>query len=122
MFIATETGRALELDGLPDRSFVSVVTLAELRAGVLAAQDAEQRARRLRTLTAVSKISSFPVDEAVASRWAELRAHLALNGGRVNVNDLWIAATAVAHRLPLVTQDADFDPLDGVMGLVVVRV
>jgi predicted nucleic acid-binding protein len=40
----------------------------------------------------------------------------------VNVNDLWIAASAVAHGLPIVTQDDDFDSLDGVRGLVVVRV
>jgi predicted nucleic acid-binding protein len=40
----------------------------------------------------------------------------------MNVNDLWIAASAAARRLPIVTQDDDFDPLDGVRGLVVVRV
>jgi predicted nucleic acid-binding protein len=43
-------------------------------------------------------------------------------GQRVNVDDLWITASAVAHGLPIVTQDDDFDPLDGVRGLVVVRV
>lgn len=38
------------------------------------------------------------------------------------MNDLWIAATAAANRLPVVTQDADFDPLEGVAGLEIVRV
>jgi predicted nucleic acid-binding protein len=30
-------------------------------------------------------------------------------GRKMGVNDSWIAATAIAHQLPLVTQDADYD-------------
>jgi predicted nucleic acid-binding protein len=40
----------------------------------------------------------------------------------VNVNDLWIAAVAASRGLPVVTQDDDFSPLEGVAGLQVVRV
>ena len=29
------------------------------------------------------------------------------------INDSWIAATAIAHDLPVVTQDADFDDAPG---------
>jgi predicted nucleic acid-binding protein len=35
------------------------------------------------------------------------------------VNNSWIAATAMAHRLPVVTQDDDYD---GVPGLDVIRI
>jgi predicted nucleic acid-binding protein len=51
-----------------------------------------------------------------------MRAYLAEARRRVNMNDLWIAATASAASLAVVTQDEDFDPLDGVAGLRVVRV
>lgn len=57
-----------------------------------------------------------------ALTWARMRLHLAETGRRVNVNDLWIAATAATLELPVVTQDSDFDPLEGVSGLTVVRV
>lgn len=40
----------------------------------------------------------------------------------MNVNDLWVAATAIANDLPVVTQDDDFDPLAGVLDLAVIRV
>jgi predicted nucleic acid-binding protein len=30
----------------------------------------------------------------------------------LNVNDLWVAASATSRELPVVTQDADFDPVD----------
>lgn len=122
VFIAHESGRALDGDQLPAEASLSVVTLAELQAGVLAAADTASRARRLATLEAVADIEVHPIDVPVAAAWAQLRALLAEDGRRVNVNDLWIAATAVALRLPVVTQDADFDPLDGMAGLLVVRV
>jgi predicted nucleic acid-binding protein len=122
VLIATESGRRIDEAALPDEVAVSVVTLAELQAGVLRAPDSEARGRRMATLGRVASMKVFPIDEDVASEWARLRVHLAEQGRRVNVNDLWIAASAVANGLPVVTQDDDFDPLDGVRGLVVVRV
>lgn len=121
VFIAAESGRPLNEDELPDESAVSVVTLAELQAGVLVAADTDTRARRMATLDALSDVEVLPVDEQAAMVWARMRVHLVEAGRRVNVNDLWIAASAVAHGLPVVTQDEDFAPLDGVAGLVVVR-
>ncbi len=122
VLIASESGRAIDESGLPEDPVVSVVTLAELQAGVLAAADSDSRARRLATLDRYSMIEVIDVTEAVAAEWARLRVHLAEAGWCLNVNDLWIAASAVAHRLPIVTQDDDFDSLDGVRGLVVVKV
>lgn len=120
--IASETGRLLDR-GVADYDIaISVITLGELKAGVLAATSTDIRSRRLATLDLLSDVQVLAVDEPVAAVWAELRVHLAERGGRVNVNDLWIAATAVALRLPLLTQDSDFDPLNGVSGLVVVPV
>jgi predicted nucleic acid-binding protein len=122
VFIANETGRALDGAGLPDESAISAVTIAELQVGVLAATDTDVRARRMATLGAVSDIDVLAIDEAVAGTWALLRVHLADSGRRVNVNDLWIAATALAHEIPVVTQDQDFDMVEGVAGLTVLRV
>lgn len=122
VLIAAENGREVDESGFPEDPVVSVVTLAELQAGVLAASGSEARARRMATLDRISSIVVLDVTESVASEWARLRVHLAEQSRRVNVNDLWIAASAVAHGLPIVTQDDDFDPLDGVRGLVVVRV
>ncbi|HYM44903.1 MAG TPA: type II toxin-antitoxin system VapC family toxin [Solirubrobacteraceae bacterium] len=122
VFVARESRRSLESDLLPEESAISAITVGELQAGVLAARDTDVRARRLATLEALSDIEVLAVDEAVAASWALLRVHLAESGRRLNVNDLWIAATALAHRLPVVTQDDDFSPVDGVGGLQVIRV
>lgn len=122
MFIALESGRALSQERLPEEGVICPVTVAELQAGVLAAADVDVRARRLATLEAIGDVEVLPIDEHVAAQWARLRVHLAQIGRRVDVNDLWVAATAAAHDLPVVTQDADLDPLDGALGLTIIRV
>jgi len=61
------------------------------------------------TLDALADIQLIPVDDATALTWARMRVHLAETGRRVGVHDLWIAASAAAHSLPMVTQDNDFD-------------
>lgn len=122
VFIARETARPLDERRLPDESAISVVTLGELHAGVLAAPDVTTRAARLATLDGTRELLLVPIDEQVATVWAQLRAHVAENGRRANVNDLWIAASAVVVGVPVYTQDADYDPVIGVAGLQVVRV
>jgi predicted nucleic acid-binding protein len=64
----------------------------------------------------------LPVTEAVAGHWARLRVLVAQERRRVNVNNLWIAAAAAVHRLPIVAQDTDFDLLAELGGLRVIRV
>ena len=119
IFIARESGRALQADALPDRLAVSVITIGELRAGVLAAADLETRDRRLGTLAAALSLEPIQVDEAVAAAWARLRVQLRDQGRRMPVNDSWIAATAIALGVPVVSQDDDYE---AVPGLTVIRV
>ncbi len=98
---------------------MSVITPAELRAGVLVAADLRIRARRLTTLEYVLGLGPLPIDDSVAEAWAALRVALRERGHRMKANGSWIAATAIAHRMPVVTQDHDFD---GVPDLEVIRV
>lgn len=110
-FIASESGRPLgEIPGV-DETEISVVTLAELTLGVLMADDA-QRPVRLATLSAVeSTWDPLPVDAEVGRAFARLVAGLRARGRRVPVLDVMIAATAVVQRLPVVTQDRDYDAM-----------
>jgi predicted nucleic acid-binding protein len=122
VFIAREDGRVLQSDRLPEQSLVSVVTLAELQAGVLAAADTATRQRRLVTAQLAAEVAPLPIDVAAAAQWARLRVLVHEAGRRIGVNDLWIAAVALAHDLPVITQDADFDLLDELGLAEVVRV
>ena len=122
VFIANETGRALDESAIPEEVATTVITLAELNAGILAAGSAEIRARRLATLEAVSDIVALPVDEDAARVWARLRVHLAETGRRMGINDLWIAAIVVSRGPPVITQDDDFAALDGASGFTAILV
>jgi predicted nucleic acid-binding protein len=119
LFVAHESGRPLRTEALPDRLAVSIVTIGELRAGVLAAGDLETRARRLATLTSALALDPVPVDAGVADAWAWLRVALRDMRLWMSVNDSWIAATAISLGVPIVTQDDDY--LD-VPGLAVIHV
>lgn len=112
VFIARESGRPLDAEALPDELAVSVITIGELRAGVLAASTVDLRNRRLATLTAALLLDPVPVDEAVAAEWARLRVLLRDSGQRMPVNDSWIAATALALGVSVVTQDGDFPDIE----------
>lgn len=108
VFIAREQGRPL--GELPDEVAVSVVTISELRHGVLAAEDHAQRAVRLSTLEAARRIGGpLVIDEAVGDELARLRVALRAIGRAMKVMDAWIAATAMTHDAAVCTQDADFD-------------
>lgn len=122
VFIATESGRQLDQSLIPAEVATTVVTLAELSVGVLAATTSEIRAQRLATLESVADLEALPVDEEAARMWARLRIHLAETGRRVRINDLWIAAIAASRTLPVITQDDGFDALDGAANLTVIRV
>ncbi len=119
VFVATEWGRSLDVNLLPDQLAVSIITIGELRAGVLAAADTATRDRRLNTLTSALALDPIPIDGDVAATWARLRVALRDAGLRMPVNDSWIAATAMSLGVPVVTQDDDFPD---VAGLDVVRV
>lgn len=120
VLIAAEAGRQISEEDLPAQAAISIITLGELQLGVLAATDVSIRARRLATLDRLSTIEVLALDHHAAARWAELRMHLAQAGRSIGINDLWIAATALAHDLALYTQDEDFDAVTGVAGLEVV--
>jgi tRNA(fMet)-specific endonuclease VapC len=99
-----------------DDAFLSVVTASELLHGVHRAATPGQRARRSAFVEGL--LQRFPVldiDLATARAHARVWADLAAAGIRVGPNDSWLAATALAHGLTLVT--ANVRELERVPGL-----
>lgn len=114
VFIGHETKRFT--DGRLDDFLigVSTVTLGELRLGVLHAADPQSMSRRLSTFQFAQTFNAIPIDELVADAWSELIAEIRKSGRKkMPINDSWIAATAKANDVPVLTQDADFDDVPG---------
>jgi predicted nucleic acid-binding protein len=100
---------------LPEAAAVSAMTLAELHLGLLRARNSVERAERARTMAAVERdMEVIPVEERVARCFAEIVSAARDAGRKPGVADALIAATAMAHKLPLYTLDDDFTGLAGV--------
>jgi predicted nucleic acid-binding protein len=92
---------------LPDAAAISVITLGELRAGVLRAADSGVRAARARRLAAVrAAFAAVPVDVDVAEHYGEALAAARGAGRAAKATDLLIVATAAATGRTLYTLDA----------------
>lgn len=95
---------------LPDEISISTLTLAELTAGPLAAGDEIERARRQERLQRFeSGVDSLAFTTECARAYGHVYA-ADMGGGRkprgARAVDLMIAATALAHDLPLYTLNA----------------
>ena len=104
---------------LPEEAAIVAATLAELHFGIHLAKDESTRALRLRRLAEIeSRFAALPVDDVVARAYGELAALTAGAGRKVRtrVVDLFIAATARVHEVPLYTRNRkDFEPFTAII-------
>lgn len=102
---------------LPAEPLITAVTLAELSAGPLVARDERERAARQAHLQqAEADFDPLPFDRASARAFGRVAASLRASGRKpaARAYDALIAATALAHQLPVYTcNPADFDKIDG---------
>lgn len=103
VLIARDPDAALEL---PESAAISVITLGELRAGVLIARAkavVDERTRRLAEVRAA--FAPLPVDEAVADEYGRILAVARTKRPTAKASDLLIIATAAATSRRLFTLD-----------------
>ncbi|HVW40025.1 MAG TPA: type II toxin-antitoxin system VapC family toxin [Amycolatopsis sp.] len=98
-----------------DRTYLSVITLGELRKGVNRLTDGRRRDRLDRWLTTelLDRFSNriLLVDTAVADEWGQLLARTETAGTPIHGTDAVIAATALTHQLQIITRNvAHFQP------------
>lgn len=108
---------------LPDRTSISALTLAELTSGPYAASDDLERARRQDRLQRYEgEVESLPFDPNCARAYGQIYAATAAHGRKARgarAVDLMIAATALAHALPLYTMNGeDMRGLEGLLEVV----
>lgn len=103
VIIARDEAGTLEL---PETAAISVITLGELRAGVLIArEDQIADARRVRLAAVRAAFAALAIDEAVAERYGDVLAVARSQKRATKATDLLIVATAAATRRELYTLD-----------------
>ena len=96
-----------------DEIFVPSIVLGELYFG------AQSSGRIEANLKAVEQFAADRIvlvcDGKTARQYGNVRYQLRLKGRPIPENDIWIAAIAMQHNLTLVTRDAHFREMDGLL-------
>lgn len=113
--LALGHGENVSLEDPPAEAAISAVTLCGLHHGALVADEARRPVRQALLAWAEREFDVLPLDASVAPHYARLAAaYRRRTGGRPPIADGLIAATALAHRLPVITCDRDFERFEGV--------
>jgi tRNA(fMet)-specific endonuclease VapC len=95
--------------------YLTPIVLGELKAGFLLGRRAEENERSLQEFLRSPRVSVLAIDDETADRWAIIAAFLKKAGTPVAANDIWIAASAMQHGLPILTSDLDFQKISQVI-------
>ena len=97
----TQRGAVEFLEGLDDaRLYLPAIVAGELAAGV-------SMANRERWEAFLAPFFLLPVTPDVAWEYGRTYRHLRGIGQLIGANDIWIAATALANNMPVVTRNVD---------------
>ncbi|HVC82759.1 MAG TPA: type II toxin-antitoxin system VapC family toxin [Chloroflexota bacterium] len=108
------TATALIASLTPDGIAISIITFLEIYEGIYTSADPKQTERLVRVF--IQTVPVLPLSRTVAKRTALVRSELRRKGRSVRQRafDIVIAATALTHRLTLVTRNtADYRAIDG---------
>lgn len=91
--------------------YVSEITMGELFYGT-ANSKRKQENRRI-YLSFCEELYRVPIDAHISEVYGSVKADLRKTGNLIPENDIWIAATAIALNLVLVTNDSHFLRIEG---------
>ncbi len=94
-----------------DRLCVPVPALAEFRFGLLKSRFREKMSAWLDDALTTTMV--LVADDATTRHYAGIRLELVSAGTPIPMNDLWIAAIARQHQLPVLSRDTHFDHVPG---------
>jgi tRNA(fMet)-specific endonuclease VapC len=86
---------------------IPVIVLGEYRYGIAQSRSRIRYEKWL--IEAVANCRILRVDEATAAEYARIRSELKRGRRPIPSNDVWIAALARQHTMPVLSRDGHFD-------------
>jgi tRNA(fMet)-specific endonuclease VapC len=92
---------------------VNSIVLGELLSGFAVGSREAANRQELALFLSSSRVRVYTVDDGTAAHYAGVYMNLRNKGKPIPTNDIWIAATALQHRLAVFTYDKHFQAVDG---------
>lgn len=96
-----------------DIVFVPVTVIGELYFGALRAKNTAKHAQQINAF--LNNCQVLQIDTLTAETYGRVKAELASKGKPIPENDIWIAALALQHGLPLFANDKHFEYVDHIV-------
>ncbi len=94
---------------------ISSVSVGELLSGFRAGGREQKNRQELTIFLGSPRVALYPVDEETAEHYSAVLNRLRRKGTPIPTNDIWIAASALQHGLPLCTLDKHFAHVEGLL-------
>ena len=105
----------VELVASADTVLIPAIVLGELRAGFRTGSKEETNLLELEAFLSSPRVQVASVGEETAIRYAEVFGSLKAAGKPIPANDLWIAASVLETGAVLLSRDAHFDYVPGIL-------
>lgn len=94
---------------------VPLIVAGELRAGFAVGNKRAENEGLLQRFLDAPNVNTLTVTDATTRVFAEIYRKLRQAGTPIGANDLWIAAMTLEHNTSLLTLDADFSRVPGLL-------
>jgi predicted nucleic acid-binding protein len=98
-----------------DAILLTPVVLGELMAGFLRGTQPRRNQEELSAFLSSTRVGTLSLDDETAERYAAILHSLWNAGTPVPTNDIWIAASAMQHGLPVVTTDSHYRSISQIL-------
>ncbi|MFH2123538.1 MAG: type II toxin-antitoxin system VapC family toxin [Pseudomonadota bacterium] len=94
---------------------ISAITIGELFSGFRGGSREQKNRQELNQFLDSPRVAIYPVDENTGEHYSAILQQLKQQGTPIPTNDIWIAAVAFQHGLPLYTRDEHFSNISGLL-------
>lgn len=94
---------------------ISAISIGELYSGFRGGNREQQNRQELFEFCDSPRVTIYPVNEETAEYYSAVLQQLRLQATPIPTNDIWIAAVAFQHGLPLLTRDEHFSRIAGLL-------
>ena len=103
------------LTGVP-LAYMPLIVLGELRYGFAKGSKTSDNEIRLMRFISLDTVETMHLTNETAKAYGELSFFCSKKGRALSNNDIWIAALALEHKMPIVTFDKDFSVFKDILG------